>query len=200
VLVAVHGNYDRPEWQCQVYREIVEADCWVLCPRGQRRSDAPKDADRWTYVNAARLGEEIDAGLAALKKEEPDYVDESAPILAGFSLGAIFGATLLVKSDQPFSRVIMVEGGFSRWNRHTAGLFQKAGGRRVLFAAGQPSFLAQAKQAKKVLEGAGVEAAIAPSKNVGHTYDGPVADGISQQFSWLVAGDARFAAGGALLK
>src|SRR5689334_2604590 len=41
VVIATHGNYDRPEWQCEVWREIVGDAAFVLCPRGSMRPDSP---------------------------------------------------------------------------------------------------------------------------------------------------------------
>src|SRR6187402_2399597 len=64
VVLALHGNYDRPEWQCEVWRTITGGFPWVLCPRGVPRSDAPKSEDRWTYTTAAKVGDEVRAALA----------------------------------------------------------------------------------------------------------------------------------------
>src|SRR5688572_30141671 len=61
VVLALHGNYDRPEWQCEVWRDITGGFPWVLCPRGVPRGDAPKSADRWTYTTAAKVTEEVRA-------------------------------------------------------------------------------------------------------------------------------------------
>src|SRR5690606_35988873 len=68
VVIALHGNYDRPEWQCQVWREITGGTTWVLCPRGVPRGDAPRGADRWTYAGADKLEAELDAALVALAR------------------------------------------------------------------------------------------------------------------------------------
>src|SRR5205823_5127523 len=41
LLLATHGNYDRPEWQCETWRQIIGDAGFVLCPRGVRRPDSP---------------------------------------------------------------------------------------------------------------------------------------------------------------
>jgi hypothetical protein len=80
VVIALHGNYDRPEWQCSVWREITEGVPWVLCPRGIPRADAPKGLDRWTYGSAEAVRSELSAALQALAQAYPEYVDAERPI------------------------------------------------------------------------------------------------------------------------
>src|SRR6185369_8025401 len=63
VLIATHGNYDRPEWQCQVWREIIADQAFILCPRGVTRPDSPSADDiRFTYASNQSLERELDAG------------------------------------------------------------------------------------------------------------------------------------------
>src|SRR5437868_13039508 len=66
LVLALHGNYDRPEWQCSVWRETMKGYPFVLCPRGVPRRDAPASADRWTYGKPADVRHEIEAALGAL--------------------------------------------------------------------------------------------------------------------------------------
>src|SRR5262245_9947598 len=59
VVIAAHGNYDRPEWQCEVWRGIVRNRGFVLCPRGVPRPDSPSRTDiRFTYRNQPLLWRE----------------------------------------------------------------------------------------------------------------------------------------------
>src|SRR5947209_312381 len=95
VVVAAHGNYDRPEWQCEVWRGIVGDRAFVLCPRGRPRADSPSPDDvRFTYDGAASLAREVDAGLDALRARYGARVQDGPILYAGFSLGAILGVTL----------------------------------------------------------------------------------------------------------
>src|SRR5688572_15144954 len=195
VVIALHGNYDRPEWQCEVWRGITGGLPWVLCPRGVPRGDAPKSADRWTYTTAAKVTEEVRLGLNALTERFPAHVDAQAPVFTGFSLGAILGVHLLSAPDG-LSRVqsaVLTEGGYAGWHKARAEAFATRGGTRVLFACGQSACRQASKQTAKVLQKQGVQVEIASGGDIGHTYDGAVAEAIRERWAWLTEADARFA-------
>lgn len=194
VVIALHGNYDRPEWQCQVWRDVSAGFPWVLCPRGVPRGDAPKSADRWTYTTATKVTQELQAALAALTERFPDYVDAQSPVFTGFSLGAILGVQLLSTVDAlPRVRsAVLTEGGYAGWNKTRAESFVAGGGSRLLFACGQSACRHASKQTAKLLQKHGVQVEIASGGDIGHTYDGTVAEAIRERWAWATEGDARF--------
>jgi predicted esterase len=193
IVVAVHGNYDRPEWQCEVWRAITSGSAFVLCPRGIVRPDAPRSEDRWTYGwNGRDLEREINAGLTALKRAYEPYVDPGPMIYGGFSLGAILGADIVLWNPSRFSRAVLIEGGTTNWSLASAKAFARAGGQRVLFACGQPDCVRDTRTGLHWLQTAGVAARTASGGAIGHTYDGPVADAIVNSWSWLTEGDPRW--------
>lgn len=193
VAVAAHGNYDRPEWQCQVLREVVGPDVFILCPRGVMRPDSPSPDDiRFTYSRDAALGAEIDAGLAALEKTYPDYADVREPLYTGFSLGAIMGVAIASRDPSRFRRLVLVEGGHDKWTHANAVAFAKGGGLRVLFVCSQAHCALDAKQASSRVERAGALAKVVRAKDSGHRYDGPVADTTKGALAWVTEGDPRF--------
>lgn len=194
VVLALHGNYDRPEWQCQVWRDVVGPEPWILCPRGVPRSDAPKQLDRWTYAGEKKLEQELDAAVAALVAAYPEYVDAAWPVFTGFSLGAILGVRLISKKDAKlrFRAAVLVEGGYKGWHSASAKAFAAQGGERVLFACGQSACRHAAKQASQILSRHEVVAEVASGGDVGHTYDGSVAAAIRDKWRFVVGRDARF--------
>lgn len=194
LVVALHGNYDRPEWQCDEWRKIAGGYPFILCPRGIPRSDAPKGEDRWTYGTLARLERELDAGIDAARRRFPDYVDVDPVIFTGFSLGAILGRFIVQKHPERFPRAVFVEGGNAGWSSAVAKRYRAGGGVRVLFACGQSVCVGPSQASARILERAGVEARVVHGAFVGHTYDGPVADAIAGVWPWLVEGDARYPA------
>ncbi len=193
VLIASHGNYDRPEWQCQVWRDIAGGDAFILCPRGVARSDSPSASDvRFTYESNARLEQEIDAGLAALRARFPEHVDPGAVLYTGFSLGAIMGSAIAARRAALFPRLVLVEGGHDKWTQATARAFADGGGQRVLFVCAQAGCGAAAKAAAARLEKAGVLTRVVRGKEAGHRYDGPVAEETRRALGWALEGDARW--------
>ncbi len=197
VVVALHGNYDRPEWQCEVWRRITGEHPWVLCPRGVPRGDAPKGADRWTYATRETLVKELTLALDALRAGYPAYVDVEHPVFAGFSLGAILGMHLLSNASggPQYRAAVFIEGGYKGWSSATATAFAEQGGERVLFACGQAACRAASKQAVSILEKHNVLAETVSGGDVGHSYDGTVADAVAARWAWVVGDDERFASG-----
>lgn len=187
VVVALHGNYDRPEWQCDVWRgqlDRARVQAFVLCPRGIPRAGAPKSADRWTYAGIDALLSEITQGLKAVKARWSTYVSDDAPTLAGFSLGAILGVHILRKRPEQFGHVVFIEGGYDGWTRALAEQ-RKAQQARVLFGCSQATCDTRFKGPTAVLERAGVEVRRVFPGNLGHSYDGAVARDVSRQLRWL---------------
>ncbi|WP_437307643.1 hypothetical protein [Sorangium sp. So ce388] len=193
VLIASHGNYDRPEWQCQVWRGIAGDGAFILCPRGVARSDSPSASDvRFTYESNARLEQEIDAGLAALRARFPEHVDPGSVLYTGFSLGAIMGSAIAARRAALFPRLVLVEGGHDKWTPATAKAFAEGGGQRVLFVCAQAGCGAAASAAAARLEKAGVLTRVVRGKEAGHRYDGPVAEETQRALGWILEGDLRW--------
>lgn len=194
VVIAAHGNFDRPEWQCQVWRGIVGDAAFVLCPRGVPRSDSPsRDDIRFTYESNQRLEQEIDAGLAALAARFPEHVDPGPVLYTGFSLGAIMGVSIAARRPGRFPRLVLVEGGHDKWTPATAKAFADGGGLRALFVCGQAWCANDAKRAATRLDRARIATKVARSgREVGHTYDGAVAEEARKALPWVLEGDPRW--------
>lgn len=197
VVVALHGNFDRPEWQCEVWRGVVGARAFVLCPRGSPRRDVPASLDRWEYGSAERARAEVIAALGALRARFAEYVDDGPITFIGFSLGAILGARWVDDPELRVQQAVFVEGGEKGWTLARARAFHAAAGRKVLFACGQSPCRHGARQAAAVFERGDVAARVADASPAGHTYDGKVAAAVAEHWAWLVEGDPRWAAPGA---
>ena len=135
---------------------------------------------------------EIDAAIASLRSIFPKYVASGPAIYTGFSRGAFLGATLIAKNPSRYPRAIMIEGGQSAWTDATAALYAKGGGKRVLFACGQLSCVAESEPASQLLGRARVTTRIVHGEGEGHGYSGPVKEQIRAAFSWVVEGDTAW--------
>lgn len=193
LVIATHGNYDRPEWQCEVWRDIVGDAAFVLCPRGVARPDSPsRDDIRFTYESNKALGREVEAALSALSARFPDHLDAKEPLYTGFSLGAIMGVSIAARAPDRFPRMVLIEGGHDKWTRETAVTYAKGAPKRVLFVCSQPHCAADAKIAGARLTRAGAAVRVARGSNVGHRYDGPTAEETKRALPWVLEGDARW--------
>lgn len=201
ILVALHGNFDRPSWQCEVWRDISGGYPFVLCPRGIPRRDAPKRLDRWEWGSTEKTDGELQAAVTALVGQYGEFVAPGPILLAGFSLGAILEVGIMKRHPGQFGPVVLVEGGHRGWTRAVAqrifgnsnaadaGLKPQA---RVLFACGQWECLKKGRSLVKLLDRSGVEAQVVHGPRAGHTYDGAVAEAIRGKWNWLTSGDERW--------
>jgi predicted esterase len=187
IALALHGNFDRPEWQCQVWRRITRGEIFVLCPRGIPRRDVPKELDRWEWGSLQKTKAELLAALGALRARYPEHVARGPIVFTGFSLGAILGARLIHDQELNVGAAVLTEGGYQGWTASKArGL--KPGLRRLLFACGQSECRnAYRYQLEALLERAGLSASMVADTKAGHTYDEPVASLIQGEWRGLLA-------------
>lgn len=127
VMVAAHGRGMGPDICDHFRRELVGDRGFILCPRGK-----PYPARGFTFD--VDISKEIDAGLVALRARFGPLVDPGPMIYVGYSQGAAYGPSVVMKSPARYPRVVMIEGGVAGWD---AKAFAKAGGQRMLFACGQ---------------------------------------------------------------
>jgi hypothetical protein len=192
VVVATHGLWDFPEGVCDNWRWIVGDRAWVLCPRGEARPNRS-----FHYRSGADLAREIEAGIQALDERYPGYVDTGPRMYAGFSLGAILGAWIVVHDPAHYPRAVLIEGGEDRFSAAAASAYARGGGQRVLFACGLKFRVDPANRAAERLRKAGVPAHVVLGKlpETGqfiHWYNGPVAAETRAQLDWLFEDDPRW--------
>lgn len=193
IVVALHGNFDRPEWQCEVWRRIIAAEDFVLCPRGIPRGDVPKEYDRWEWGSLAKTKAELLAALTALRARYPQNIASGPIVFTGFSLGAILGARLILDPELQVGAAVFTEGGFEGW---TAAKAKSAASslRYFLLGCGQTACRnAYRYQLEPLFKKAGLSAAMVADVKAGHTYDDPVAALVASEWPKLLAalGDGR---------
>ncbi len=191
VIVALHGNYDRPEWACESWAQIVDGRAFVLCPRGAPRRDVPRAEDRWTYRGADAVVREVEAARRALVARYGERVAAGPDVWVGFSLGAHLVAELAGRRDGP-RRIQLVEGGRTLFRRADARRRFARGGGRVAIVCGLASCEAQAGAAAVAIIEAGGEAR-ARFVEVGHQRHPRMTPLLRETLDWLVADDPRFA-------
>jgi pimeloyl-ACP methyl ester carboxylesterase len=193
VVVALHGNFDRPEWNCEVLPSLVQGRAWILCLRGIPRKDAPREWDRWTYPGRARVMKEIKAGLAALQAKFPGRVDVEGPILlAGFSLGSIYSARYAVGDPSRFPRLYLVEGSHKVWTRKAMRRFARKGGKAVVFGCGRRGCGAQSRRICRGLKRLKVRCWEVTVPGLGHSYTDPLPGKALPLFNKMIADDPRW--------
>ena len=187
VALALHGNFDRPEWQCEVWRRITRGEVFVLCPRGIPRSDTPKELDRWEWSSVAKTKSEIVAALAALRQRYPEHAKRGPIVLTGFSLGGILGARLIQDPELDIGAAVLTEGGYQGWTLAKAKGLPPAL-HRLLFACGQSECRnAYRYQLEHLFQSAQRQSSMVADTKAGHTYDEPVASLIATVWPALLS-------------
>ncbi len=170
LTVVLHGNFDRPEWECEIWAKAARSRGWLLCPRGVPRQDVSPRLDRWTYRGRALIAREIVGGVAALERRFPGKVRRDDALLVGFSLGANIAPRLLAMKGLPFRGVVLAEGGLSVTADLARGAARR-GVRRVVHLCGEQTICpARARTLLPFWRRAKVAARVLVMEGVGHGY------------------------------
>lgn len=189
LVVATHGAGGGPEWQCRAWRSFIGERGVVLCPAGRRMGGA---YEGYYYPNHHVLERIVLAALAALKARHGERVDTRDSVYSGYSQGATMGSHMIVDHAETFTRLVLIEGGFSEWNVSRGIMFKKHGGQRVLFACGTRRCQRAAARSAEWLSQAGLRTRVVTDPTAGHTYGGAVGGLVNEAFGWVVQGDNRW--------
>jgi len=170
VVVVLHGNYDRPEWECDTWANVAGFYGWILCPRGKRTPWVAKSEDRWTYSGARVVQREIKASLSALEKRYPGRVSRKGMVLAGFSLGAILTPGIVSLNPGLFPYLFMVEGGLEKLNRQRIKSLIRLGVKGIGLAMSALGRRSKAKKILPIINQSGARAVFVDMKGAGHEY------------------------------
>jgi pimeloyl-ACP methyl ester carboxylesterase len=192
VMIALHGNFDRPEWICQAMTELVQGRAWIVCPRGVPRVDVPRGYDRWTFAARGRVLAESEAGLAELRRRYPERLEEGAIWLAGFSLGAILAARFAVAAPERFPNLYLVEGAHQVWTGAAIQQFARHGGKAVVFGCGHRGCTTQSRRICQALRQVEVSCSEVAVPGLGHSYTAPLPEKARPLFEAMVAKDSRW--------
>jgi predicted esterase len=192
LVIALHGDLDKPEWACATWRSATEGYPFILCPRGTHHVDYPK-MDIWTFAWLQTTRKEIETAVKAARERYGAYISDGPVVLAGFSLGAVMAAHLMRESPAEFPVGILAEGSTLRdWSPILAKLYGDGGGKRVLFACSQKDCRNQTMTALDWFDQSGVTTSIAYAGNLGHVFGPELSEAIRAKWDWLTDGDARW--------
>lgn len=191
VVIALHGNFDRPEWMCAAISSVVAGRAFILCPRGVPRRDAPEDDPRFTHRPLRGLLREVDAARAALAAAYPGQLDDGPDVWLGFSLGAHRAAAVATSAPERTPLVLLIEGGDALFEHDAAERLAAHGG-RVGVACALPGCERRGRRLAETLA-AGSGAALVERIETCHWCIDVMRPAIARIFDWLVSSDPRFA-------
>ena len=188
MVIALHGNFDRPEWMCRFWTRVVRGRAFLLCPRGIPRADAPGQ-DRFQLPVASRLRVEIRAARRALAERFAGRIAPGPDLYVGFSQGAHRISEMAEADPDAFPRIQLVEGGATFW-RGTRRYGRSRG--RVAFVCATGWCALRTNAAMRRLARSSVEARLERRPGAHHEL-GVMEPAIRETFEWLRRDDARFA-------
>lgn len=193
LLVVAHGAGDRPEWHCDLWRQLFAARGFILCLRGRRLSTlVSHDRARYYLPNHPWLRRSVTAALQALKVTYGDRVDEKRAAFIGYSQGGIMGSLVIQRLAGKFARAVLIEGGFAEWNVPLTRRFVSSGGEKLLVVCGIRECHERARVTLSYMKRGGADARLVHVRGGGHRYDGEIAEAVRGQLDWFLEGDSRW--------
>jgi len=189
ILVAIHGQGDRAEWQCGSWRGIVGSRAFVLCPRGRVSQESNTLYGLGSLEDTER---ELRAALGALKNRFEAYVAKGPVLIAGFGAGADYATAIARQEPSFFNRVVLLGPGPVAWSPTQSQLFGTHGGKKVLFVCPDHECRELARRGVVLTRRAGADARLSEGTNLGPFFDAAMVEAIRRDFSWLVEGDPRW--------
>jgi predicted esterase len=183
LILGAHGAGDRPDWACGGWRLSSQVTAFVACPQGR-----PMGGATYAWGSPQQLEERALVTVEAVKARYPEYLARAPYVFAGFSQGATYAEPLLRKHAALFPIAILAEGGYRIMTSPSfAAAYRAGGGRRVVLVCGNPNCFVTARGAKKVLEGAGLEALVVGDEAAGHNLNGRMQRALQAAWPRIVA-------------
>jgi hypothetical protein len=186
LIVALHGDDDRPEWPCGSYHHVARS-AFVLCPSGPARS-----GDRFGLGSIDATRAELRASLPRVKSRFGTHLAKGAVVLGALGPSVEHAISIALEEPAFFSRLVLIDGPYSAWSSGAAERFGKAGGVRVLFVCTSGAACeADASDHALRLKRSGIDARQV-STTRGRGLDGETTALLAREWAWLVAGDVRW--------
>lgn len=179
LIVATHGAGGAPEWECEYWRQLTNGRAFVLSLRGKSMGGGS-----YYYPNHHELDAELVAAARAARAAEPRIMPGQG-VYSGYSQGASMGSAIVERHAAALPYVVLIEG-FERWNIPRARAFQRAGGRRVLFACGTKNCDSAARESARWIAHVGLDVRVEHAVGAGHTPAGEVMDRVAGSLDWLL--------------
>jgi len=170
IVIVLHGNYDRPEWQCSTWNRVAAFYGWILCPRGIPSPYAHISEDRWTYRGSAAVIKEIEASVQALKELYPKLIVDNERMLVGFSLGAILAHAVVTDKKGVYKYLYLVEGGAEKLTNAGILSLKQAGIKGIGMAMSTSKNRKHALDAIKRIKKQGLRTVFVDMSGAGHNY------------------------------
>ncbi len=187
LVIVLHGDADRPEWQCGSWRNATKGQAFVICPRGKPLAGAKT----FTLGSVDDTAHELRAAIKAVKERFGPYLARGPVVLAGFGIGGEHAVAIARREPSFFAKLVLTEGGIDDWSASAAGIFKHGGGERVLFVCSSARCRDAAERKLPITRSLDLPAELLFAGDIGGVFDGRVVQAVAGKYSWLMAKDTR---------
>lgn len=186
IVVVLHGERDKPEWQCNSFRGVLGGRVFILCPQGQAVGDG-----LYGWGSFDESVAELRAALTALKERYGAHVAKGSITLVGYAQAGAIALDLARQEPSFFARVALVNSDPNALSPSVAKIFGERGGKRMLFFCTSQACDDSGVERALWLKRANAEGK-AVKVNVGPYLDQKFTDALKLELPWLLQGDSRF--------
>jgi hypothetical protein len=186
LLIALHGDFDRPEWTCGSYRHAAGSSAFVLCPRGE-----PRGQERFGLGPVADTTRELRAALPALKTRFGAHVASGSVVLAALGPSVEHAIVTALQEPSFFARLVLVDGSLRRFDPAGATRYGQGGGRRVLVLCTFGGCEPDVETRVRALRPHGVDARLVRVEQA-RGLDSEAVKTLAAEWRWVVSGDTRW--------
>jgi hypothetical protein len=186
IVVALHGDFDRPEWTCGSYRHAAGVKAFLLCPRG-----VPRENGRFGLGPTAETARELRAALPALKARFAQHVTPGSVVLAALGSSVEQAITIALQEPSFFSVLVLVDGSLRRFDAAGVTRYGQGGGRRVLMLCSSGGCEPDVEARIRALKPQGVDARLVRTQaEAGLSSEAVRA--LAKEWPWVIAKDPRW--------
>ena len=199
VVVAIHGDAESPETECEAWSAITESGYFVLCPALRAASSGDAGASIPPCSSVECLADEIREAIVVLRKRFGRYVARNEVVLSGFDNGAARAVPIALQNPAVFPVLWLVNGGLKQWATALSTNYVERGGKLLGIVCSDVVCESDTLRVEASARAAGLKTVVVKPGPLGMTWDPRLTQATRLAFKsampkgwpWMVPGRAE---------